>query len=194
MSGGTKLADVNLNAIPAEWSVQGTGDFNGDGRTGDVVWRNINGTTVLWEMNGGQKVLDVNLNAIPTDWSIQGLGDFNGDGKSDIVWRNVNGTTVLWEMNGGQKLLDVNLSAIPTDWRIQGIGDFNGDGHSDIVWRNTSGTTVSLGDERRHQGARRQSQRHPHQLAHSGHWRLQLVMATVTLSGATTTARRCCGR
>src|SRR5207237_159559 len=88
MNGGQKLADVNLNAIPTNWNIQGIGDFNGDGNS-DIVWRDsLSGTTVLWEMNGGQKLLDVNLNAIPLDWHIQGIGDFDGDGHSDLVWRN----------------------------------------------------------------------------------------------------------
>ena len=61
------FTDVNLNAIPTDWTIQGIGDFNGDGKS-DLVWRNsASGTTVLWEMNGGQKLLDVNLNAIPTN-------------------------------------------------------------------------------------------------------------------------------
>lgn len=36
----------------------GTGDFNGDGYS-DIVWRNVGGTTALWEMDGGTKLADV---------------------------------------------------------------------------------------------------------------------------------------
>src|SRR5262249_53712586 len=72
MNSGTKLADVNVNASPTEWSIQDTADFNGDGRA-DILWRRASdGQTVLWEMNGGTKLADVNLNAIPTEWTVQG--------------------------------------------------------------------------------------------------------------------------
>ena len=33
MDGSQKLLDVNLNAIPTAWQVQGVGDFNGDGKS-----------------------------------------------------------------------------------------------------------------------------------------------------------------
>jgi hypothetical protein len=69
MDGATKLADVNLNAIPTDWHIQGTGDHNGDGNA-DIVWRHDNGTTVLWEMDGATKLADVNLNTISNDWQI----------------------------------------------------------------------------------------------------------------------------
>ena len=52
------------------WHIQGIGDFNADGKS-DIVWRNVGGTTVAWEMNSGTKLADVNLNSIPTDWTLQ---------------------------------------------------------------------------------------------------------------------------
>jgi len=121
--------DVNLTPIPTDWSVQGTGDFNGDSRSGDILWRRASdGQTVLWEMNGGSKIADLNLNAIPTEWSVQGIGDFNGDGKSDILWRRAgDGQSVVWEMNGGASSPISISMPFPSTGNIQGIGDFNGD-------------------------------------------------------------------
>ena len=34
-----------------QWTVVGTGDFNGDGMT-DIVWRDTAGDTAIWLMNG----------------------------------------------------------------------------------------------------------------------------------------------
>src|SRR5439155_25685503 len=102
----------NLGTVAPGWQIQDTGDFDGDAKSGDILWRNDNGTTVLWEMDGGSKKADVNLNAIPTEWSVQGIGDFNGDGNSDILWRRADGHTVLWEVNGGSKMVGVKLRTI----------------------------------------------------------------------------------
>ena len=33
------------------WHIQGTGDFNGDGKA-DIAWQNENGQVAVWEMNG----------------------------------------------------------------------------------------------------------------------------------------------
>jgi hypothetical protein len=35
------------------WHIQGTGDFNGDGKT-DILWRADDGSVGIWEMNGLQ--------------------------------------------------------------------------------------------------------------------------------------------
>jgi Domain of unknown function (DUF4347)/FG-GAP-like repeat len=37
--------------IDNSWKISGTGDFNGDGKS-DILWRNDNGSTNIWEMNG----------------------------------------------------------------------------------------------------------------------------------------------
>jgi hypothetical protein len=49
---------LNMNAtyvsqVPTNWSVVGTGDFNGDGMS-DILWSDQAGDYVIWEMNGTQ--------------------------------------------------------------------------------------------------------------------------------------------
>ncbi|MHC4219480.1 MAG: FG-GAP-like repeat-containing protein [Planctomycetota bacterium] len=124
------------------WFVAGMGDFNGDGRAHDILWRHeITGENAIWLMDG--------LSLLPgsgsiqatgsTDWIVAGTGDFNGDGRSDILWRHqVNGRNALWLMDAGTRLSESGLLAVvrDSDWRVAGTGDFNGDGKCDILWRN----------------------------------------------------------
>ena len=140
MANGQVAASIPLYTEPAEWQVQGIGDFNGDG-TSDVLWRNVNtGEFTEWFMANGQVVApEVHLFTEPAEWQVQGIGDFNGDGTSDVLWRNVNtGEFVEWLMTFGHVGAAIPLYTEPAEWQVQGIGDFNADGSSDILWRNVN--------------------------------------------------------
>jgi uncharacterized delta-60 repeat protein len=54
MNGSTALSKDITTPYPSidnTWKISGTGDFSGDGKA-DILWRNDNGTTYIWEMNG----------------------------------------------------------------------------------------------------------------------------------------------
>jgi hypothetical protein len=73
---GTAVLNVNSSfvyTVPGQWSIVGTGDFNGDGM-GDILLQDISGNVAMWEMNG-TTVLNTadNLVAVPSQWSIQHL-------------------------------------------------------------------------------------------------------------------------
>ncbi len=130
--------------VPTSWRIQGTADFNGDGRS-DVLWRNVNGQLSSWlgTANGGlQDNGNVVNQFVPLDWKIAGTGDFNGDGRSDILWRNDNGRLSQWlgTANGGLSDNFANVNAfVPVSWNVAEVADFNGDGRADVLWRNNSG-------------------------------------------------------
>jgi hypothetical protein len=146
--------DASLNTADSTgWRIEGTNDFNQDGKA-DILWHNgTSGETQVWYMNGIVRTsaasLDASLNvADSTGWRIVGTNDFNQDGKADILWHNgTSGETQVWYMNNIARTSFANLDAslnVPdnTGWRIVGTMDFNQEGKPDILWHNgTSGET-----------------------------------------------------
>ena len=72
---GTVLASGGAVAtLPAVWQIQGTGDFNGDGKS-DILWRNTtSGEVDIWHMNGTTLASGGAVAFLPADWQIQGHG------------------------------------------------------------------------------------------------------------------------
>ena len=122
----------------ADWSVQGVGDFNGDG-IADILWQRAStGEVVIWFMNGASVASSVNLPSVP-GWTVVGVGDFDGDGKADILWQNqATGSDVIWLMNATGIIGSGGLGDLGTQWSVAGIGDFNGDGDADVLWQNNA--------------------------------------------------------
>jgi hypothetical protein len=138
-----------LGALPSNWVIAGTGDFNGDGKW-DILWRDSStGTAAIWLMDGLSILGTAALGAVPGNWVIVGTGDFNGDGLTDILWRDSQtGAVVIWIMNSvGNTVLIMqsgSLGAVPGNWVIAETGDFNADGFSDILWRDTSSGAAAI--------------------------------------------------
>jgi hypothetical protein len=140
-------------APDASWSTAGAGDFNADG-TSDLLWRNTNGSLVVWTMNGpfvaGSGSVTAGGSAVNlyASWSVAGIGDLDADGHADILWRNANGEVATWFMSGSTIAGSADVTsggvAVRPDasWSVAGIGDFDADGHADILWRNTTGSLV----------------------------------------------------
>jgi hypothetical protein len=128
-----------LPAVPVEWEIAGTADFNGDG-SADLVWQNVvTGDRSIWLMQGmtwsGDFVL---LPNVAPQWRIAAAADFNADGKPDLLWENVvTGDRSVWFMNGtawsGSFAL---LPSVDPEWRVAAAADFTGNGKPDLLWEN----------------------------------------------------------
>jgi hypothetical protein len=74
---GTAILNANSSLVatlPSQWSIKGTGDFNGDGMS-DILLQDTSGNVVIWEMNG-ITILNANssfVTTVPGQWSIQHL-------------------------------------------------------------------------------------------------------------------------
>jgi len=140
---GSQPAGVNLTVLTNAGAL---GDFNGDG-TDDVLWRNDDGTSAIWQMNAGAVNSVVFPTGVPNDWHIVGIGDFNGDNTDDVLWRNDNGTVLEWLMNNNAIGSAPVVETLSASTMISGIADFNNDGKDDILLRTFNGdgsTTISV--------------------------------------------------
>jgi len=137
-------------AVDLSWSVQATGDFNGDGQM-DLVWRHTSGEITQWlgaanSQGGGSANLSDNFQIggakVDNSWHIVTSGDFNGDGFDDLIWRHTSGEITQWlgSSTGGFSDNYANAGAkVDNSWKIAASGDFNGDGFDDLIWRHTGG-------------------------------------------------------
>jgi hypothetical protein len=107
----------------------------------NILWRDINGDTALWNSNSSGGFTFQDLGVIPSTWQIEGTGDFNGKGDG-VLWRNINGDTALWNSNGSGSFTFQDLGIIPSSWLIEGTGDFNGSGADGVLWQNIDGDTA----------------------------------------------------
>jgi hypothetical protein len=139
MNGSARVDGIGY-AVPPDWRVLATGDFQGD-RKLDVVW--TNGVQMqLWEGDGNGGFIGTPMPNYPTGWRVVAAGDINGDGNADLLWRNdANTQAGLWVMRGAQ-VIDSAGYLTSANWWVAGSGDLNGDGRLDVIW--TDGTQMQL--------------------------------------------------
>ena len=96
ISGGAK---VTIGSVAPSTQIEGTGDFNGDGR-GDILFqhRRPPGRHLADERQPDRGHRPTSARP-PTGWHIRGTGDFNGNGADDILWRNDNGQVATWQID-----------------------------------------------------------------------------------------------
>lgn len=144
VNGGVSVGQAypGSGSLPGpDWQVHGIADFDGDGNS-DLLWRNLDGTVMLWTLARGTRIGEMQRGKPGLDWTISGVGDFDHDGKGDIVWRDSDGTVAIWFAGNGTTVPPNYFTRLGLDWTLEGVGDFDGDGTSDLLWRHDDGTTA----------------------------------------------------
>jgi hypothetical protein len=133
---GSSVTTSDLIQV-ANWTIDQTGDFNGNGRT-DLLWKNAStGQYAIWLMNGKNVAQSATFSGVSA-WAPVAIADLDGDGSDDIIWKNSSTSQFVgWRMNGITILASGTIATAP-NWDIVGTGDFNRDRRADLIWANSS--------------------------------------------------------
>ncbi len=128
-------------AVSSDWSIAGTGDFDGDGSS-DILWRNTDGRLLVYVMREAQFVSSISLGWLEPAWGIKGIADINGDNIADIVFQHSSSREIVtWLIGERARVMSTaSLGVSSAGWTVSAMGDFNHDGKSDLFWTKRSGT------------------------------------------------------
>jgi len=151
---GSKLSFTSVADIGGDWSVLGTGDVAGAGKSA-LISRNSLGNVrvdlsvlpipaLTASATPAAAPAGIILRDAKLDWVVEAIGDLDGDGKADILWRyikpgtNDSGVTFAWFMDGSETNVSVaevkHRGGAPLNWNLVGVADLDGDNLGDIVW------------------------------------------------------------
>ena len=114
----------DLAVVPAEWSIVGAGDFDGNGADG-LVWRDTTtGEVDIWSFTGNTtvSVTTQEIAVVPLNWSLVAVGDYNGDGKAEMLWENTTtGELDAWLSKAGPGISYTyqEISVLPSSWHVE---------------------------------------------------------------------------
>ncbi|MGP1383813.1 MAG: beta strand repeat-containing protein [Thainema sp.] len=166
MEGAVRKSATSVLAVQdTRWEIGAIADFDKDGRSDDILWRQRGeGKQVIWFMQGGTRVGTAPITTstggasnapnwqVPDNWEIVGVGNYDGQEFSDdLVWQDRHtGEVGIWLMTGTLRTSITRLDSNPSSaWTLAAVGDFENTGISDdFIWRNhqTGQTSIWIMD------------------------------------------------
>jgi len=113
-----------LNGASVDWTVAGTGDFDGDGMA-DLLWHNPQtGANTVWLLTGAERKARGSIPRVSSGWQPVGVIDMDADGMADILWRNTSGANRLWLMNAMSRTASLQVQGVGDSlWEVVAVGD-----------------------------------------------------------------------
>lgn len=151
MAGGavmsTTLYDLAGLETDGRWTVEGSGDFDGDGAADvalmnrvvgiiEILRQDLDGTIAPW----------TRLETYRGAWTVAATPDLDGDGDAEIIWSNESEKRlVAWSIDRNG-IADAAYVSPPLQkgWRVIGSGDSDGDGIDDLVLRENSSQQTQI--------------------------------------------------
>ena len=135
VSGGAVRSSITPRTLDASWTLAGTGDFDGDGKSFDFLWVQPSTGAVTISLNSGsaQKALG-SPGQVGAGWRVGGVADFDGDGKSDVLWIDpATGDVSVWLIDRVTPRAERSIGTLASGWDVVATGDFDGDHKADVV-------------------------------------------------------------
>ena len=138
---------ISQPALTANFLLQGSGDFFGDGYASAVVTDTTTGEVGIWKepyrnsANPWSAQYGQVYKLAGLAETVAGTGDFNGDGYSDILtWNSSTQTGRVLYMKGDRVVRQQTFQPTTrSTWSVAAVADFSGDGYSDVLLRDGSG-------------------------------------------------------
>ena len=127
------------------YTIQGIGDFNGDGQDDIILMRNKSKTFLVCIMNelgpfdnwhGIYRPWEISYSSENwfSKYTIMGIGDLNGDGRDDLILKNMNGFTEFhFTYKNGNGFTEIRDLGWNNEKKICAIFDVDGDHDDDLI-------------------------------------------------------------
>lgn len=137
MAGDRLGAGISPPSMGTSWTLAGTGDFDGDGKSFDFLWLDpSSGNVVIATNDGGTQRGLASLGAVGGTSQLAGVADFDGDGKSDVLWLDpASGSLTIWLLDGFAQKAARPVGTIGVGWSVAATGDFDGDRKADVLFQ-----------------------------------------------------------
>jgi hypothetical protein len=123
-SSSCTVTSTDVGKAPAQWSIKGLGDLDGNGVT-DIVWMDTGNDVGTWFLGDPGDVptfvTSTVYGTVPSQWSIAQTGDMNGDGTADILWTDTSGNVGAWFMQGKAISAVASYGNVGTSWTVQSL-------------------------------------------------------------------------
>ncbi len=146
MSSTAIRSSVSVPAMDATWTLAGTGDFDGDGKSFDFLWLQPSSGNVMIALNAGstQKGLG-SVGTVGGGWRVGGVADFDADGKSDVLWIDpTTGGATAWLVDRLSLKAVRAIGSMGAGWDVAATGDFDGDRKADVLLERTGSPDLML--------------------------------------------------
>lgn len=141
ISAWTLGAAVPVRTFPtsalASWTLEDSGDYDGDGRA-DLLWRDpAVPRLVLCRSTGTDANACTTYLAVGAGVMLTGLGDLDGDRRRDFLLRLPGSQVLVCRGAGLVPGTCASLGSYDATWRFSAAGDLDADGHADLLLRDT---------------------------------------------------------